>query len=407
MRKTPLKTISLSGLVAVSVSLFSTSVVSAVLPEDRADILYHSYEGGGAEITGPSVLLRKQFAETISIWGNYYEDMVTNASIDVQSGGSTEGYTEDRTEYSAGMDYLHDKTIMSVSYTKSSENDYDAQTVGISVSQDFFGDLTTFSMNYSQGNDIVGNNTDNELPEEEQQQDPVVHQRYGINLTQILTKNWIVGLNAETVLDEGKSETGGLSPLANPYRSYHYLNTDGIRTSEKEKYPFTRNSDAVALRSMYYLPYRASVKLEYRTYSDSWGITASNYELRYIHPIGQRWILEAKYRYYSQTQAEFYSDLFSKADEFEFMGRDKELSTYSNTNTGLGVTYEINSNWIGFVDKMTINMFWDRMSFKYDNFRDSRQSIGPGDIEATSAAGEEELYAFDADVIRLFISVIY
>ena len=33
---------------------------AAVLPEDRADALYHRYEGGGVTVDGPSLLVRKK-----------------------------------------------------------------------------------------------------------------------------------------------------------------------------------------------------------------------------------------------------------------------------------------------------------------------------------------------------------
>jgi len=40
---------------------------AAVLPDDRADVLYHRYEGGGVTIDGPSLLVRKKFAEKYSV----------------------------------------------------------------------------------------------------------------------------------------------------------------------------------------------------------------------------------------------------------------------------------------------------------------------------------------------------
>ena len=36
---------------------------AGVLPEDRADVLYHRYQGGGVTIQGPSVLVRKKIGE--------------------------------------------------------------------------------------------------------------------------------------------------------------------------------------------------------------------------------------------------------------------------------------------------------------------------------------------------------
>src|SRR5690606_13330154 len=36
---------------------------AAVLPDDRADVLYHRYDGGGVTIDGPSLLVRKKLKE--------------------------------------------------------------------------------------------------------------------------------------------------------------------------------------------------------------------------------------------------------------------------------------------------------------------------------------------------------
>ena len=56
---------------------------AAVLPEDRVDAMYHSYDGGGLEVTGPSYLVRKGFKDKVSAWTNYYVDSISSASIDV------------------------------------------------------------------------------------------------------------------------------------------------------------------------------------------------------------------------------------------------------------------------------------------------------------------------------------
>ena len=78
-RITPLARASLLSLMAV------TAARATVLPEDRADILWHRYQGGGVTIEGPSVLVRKKFAERVSFSVNWYEDMVSSASIDVMT----------------------------------------------------------------------------------------------------------------------------------------------------------------------------------------------------------------------------------------------------------------------------------------------------------------------------------
>ncbi|MDM3872177.1 DUF3570 domain-containing protein [Porticoccus sp. W117] len=366
-------------------ALLSFSATAATLPEDRLDIMYHAYKGGGATIDGPSVLVRKKFADKISVRGNYYTDFVSSASIDVIATASA--YEEERTEFSGGIDYLHNKTTMSLNVTSSSENDYDAQTVGFSISQDFFGDLTTLALGYSVGSDTVRRRDDDVFEEE------VDRQQFSITLTQIITPKLVASLGVESIVDEGF--------LNNPYRQYRFLDATETRgfSYALEQYPGTRNSDAVALRGLYYLPWHASVKGEYRRFADSWGIEADSVEFGYTHPWKHGLTFEAKLRHYKQDQADFYSDLFAFQGSQNFLARDKELSTFTSNTIGIGVSYELPNKLWGLAEKSTVNLFWDRIAFDYDNFRD---------VTATGFnPGEEPLYSFDADVIRLFLSVWY
>lgn len=378
-------------------ALFIARDASAlVLPEDRADVLYHAYDGGGVRVDGPSVLVRKGYKEKVSAYANYYQDMVSSASIDVLTSGSP--YTEERTEYSVGMDYLADRALLSLSYTNSSESDYDAETVSFGISQDFFGDMTTLALGYSRGDDEVRRN---EPDGSSVFQGDAQRQRYNLGLSQILTRSWIVSFSAETVVDDGY--------LRNPYRQIRYLPTadDSDVLFAPESYPETRNSDAFALRTIYYLPYRASIRLEGRVFSDSWGIKAENYEIRYTHPVRSRMILELKARTYSQTQADFYRDLFPFERASEFMGRDKELSTYSANSFGIGATYEFAAK-LPFVKKHSASLFWDFMQFDYDNFRNALLSRSEaGEPPPEYRVGEEPTYSFEANVIRLFYTVNY
>ncbi|NOY61726.1 MAG: DUF3570 domain-containing protein [Gammaproteobacteria bacterium] len=355
---------------------------AAVLPEERADLLYHSYDGGGIEINGPSLLVRKQLGNQASVSANYYVDSITSASIDVEVLGASE-YSEERVENSLGFDYLRGKTIMSLAYTSSSENDFDAKSAHFSVSQSMFGDLTTVSMGYSRGWDTVRKTGDETFEKEANRQN------YRLGISQILSKNLLLDFGVELITDEGF--------LNNPYRAVRYV--DGASTSfQPELYPNTRTSNSVALRTIYYLPYRASVHGEYRLFSDSWGIKADTVEIGYTHPFRENWIFDIKYRVYNQTQADFYSDLFPFIDAQNFLARDKELSTYNNQTVGVAATYKFARGGWGFIDKGTLNASYDLIQFDYDNFRDARVNV---------AAGTEPLYSFKADVIKLFVSIWY
>jgi hypothetical protein len=69
--------------IAAGAMLLLGGAHAGVLPDDRADILYHRYDGGGITVDGPSVLVRKKFGDNFSVAYNYYEDMISSASIDV------------------------------------------------------------------------------------------------------------------------------------------------------------------------------------------------------------------------------------------------------------------------------------------------------------------------------------
>jgi Protein of unknown function (DUF3570)/Gram-negative porin len=375
--RTLIRLIALAGL-----ALAANGVAqAAVLPDDRADALYHRYDGGGVTIDGPSLLLRKKFAEKYSVSANYYMDMVSSASIDVMTTASP--YTEERTQGSLAFDVLQGKTQYSVSYTLSDESDYTANTASFDLSQDVFGDLTTVSFGFSQGWDEVRKNGDDAFEE------TVDRRNYRFGLQQIVTPRLMAGLNYEVITDEGF--------LNNPYRSVRYLDETSARgfSYQPELYPHTRTSNAVAINARYFLPYRAAIHGEYRFYTDTWGIDANTVSLGYTHPWGKRWILEAGYRWYDQSAADFYSDLFPRADAQNFLARDKELSTFTSHMFSLGATYQLPSLGWERIQRSTVNLFYDRINYRYDDFRDVRTGGAPG---------TEELYSFDADVYRLFIS---
>jgi hypothetical protein len=384
-------------LVALAALNFPAGSWAGVLPEDRADVLYHRYEGGGVTIDGPSVLVRKKMAEKYSLSANYYMDMVTSASIDVEMSGASE-YKEERTQYSVGFDYLRGKTTYSLGYSSSEENDYDAQTTSFGISQDLFGDLTTISMGFTKGADTVRRRDPTTNQIDPSFAEPIDRWSYRVGVSQILTKSLITSLQLEVITDEGF--------LNNPYRSYRFVNPsdDRLFALAREIYPRTRTSNAVAVNARYFLPYRAAVHGGYRFFTDTWGIGADTVEVGYTHPLGP-WTFEAGYRYYTQTRADFYSDLFERADEQNFLARDKELSTFKSQTLSIGATYEFARGGWKFIKKGTLNLYYDRIEFDYEDFRDARFSLLPASDPGFRPAGTEPLYTFGANVIQAFVSI--
>lgn len=356
---------------------------AGVLPDDRTDILYHLYEGDGIQIDGPSVLVRKKAGKSMSFVGNYYVDMISSASIDVVTTASP--YTEERTQWSLGMDYLRGNTTLSTSYTNSVESDFDATTYSFGVSQDMFGDLTTLSLSYSYGDDIVGRSDDPNFERENKRQ------QYALGLTQVLTRNLITSVNFETITDEGF--------LNNPYRTVRYADpTQPLGYAyEPELYPRTRTSNALGIRARYFLPWRAAIQAEYRGFTDTWDITSHTGALTYVHP-WRDWTFEFKYRFYDQGSAHFFRDLFSRSEATNFRGRDKELSALTSNTFKMQATYEFLGNGWNFIDRGSVTLSYDFLTIDYEEFRDLRIG-GP--------VGEEPFFQMDSNIIQLFFSFWY
>lgn len=378
----------MQGLLWLPLCFASAVAFAAVLPEDRIDVGYFTYAESDQDIKVPTVLVRKSVLDKLSLSAEYYVDDISGASIDVQA-RATE-YSEERTETSLGADYLHEKTLLSVRYTATDENDFDGSSVHVDVSQDFFGDMTTLSFGYSRGNNDIGKTGDDSFEQEAK------NQAYRFALSQVLSASLIANISFESITDEGY--------LQNPYRSVRYADASAPDGSgffyQEENYPNTRSSDAVAFRYRYYLESNSVTYGEFRYFRDSWGIQARNFELGYVKPFGDTgWEFEIKYRNYQQTDADFFSDLYSRPDETNFRARDKELSSFSSDSYGVAIRYGIEPDDWWFVEKASATLYYDYMSFNYDNFRNV--------LENTGNPGEEPRYSFDASVIRLFFSVWY
>src|SRR5208283_5912853 len=113
------------GLAATAFALAAVTRAD-VLPDDRADVLYDHWQGGGEEVQGPSVLVRKKIGDSVSLSANYYVDMISSASVDVLSTASP--YKETRTQESLSADYLNGKTTYTLGYISSDELDYNSKT---------------------------------------------------------------------------------------------------------------------------------------------------------------------------------------------------------------------------------------------------------------------------------------
>jgi hypothetical protein len=386
----------LSRLAALAALSLMCVAGAAVLPDDRADLFYSSYRGGGMDITGESVLVRKKFSEQFAVEANYFIDKVSGASVDVLSNASV--IKDERKQKSLSVDYIHDKTQYNLSYTNSTERDYISNTTHFSLSQDMFGDLTTVTLGFTDSRNKIGENNGKSFA-------PVIawlghaqSRSYEGGLSQVVTKNLIAGVTLEVITDQGL--------LSNPYRSIRYLDpTVPLGYSlGTQIYPNTHTSTAVETRAKYYLPYRAAASVSYRYFTDTWGVRANTIELGYTQPVSNKFIFEGRLRHYNQNHATFYSDLFPFANSQNFEARDQNLAASTNNTIDAKMTWAFAPEGFLIFKRATTTFDVSRIQFKYGDFRDIR---APYTIANGYAAGDEPLYRFNAMVYQVYISMFF
>jgi len=380
----------------IAALLLIRSTSADVLPDNRADVFYSKYSGGGMDITGYSATARAKITENFALEANYFVDKVSGASVDVLSQASV--IKDERKQKSGTLEYLHDKTTYTLSYMTSVERDYVSDTASFSLSQSMFGDLTTLTLGFANTHDRVGDNGGTADKPNITWVGHALSRAYSGGLSQIITKNFIAGVNLQVITDAGY--------LANPYREIRYSVSSDVSPKlyalASQVYPDTHTSTAVQVQAKYYLPYRAAVTGLYRYYTDTWGVVGNTYELDYTHPIQNKWIFEGRVRYYKQSAASFYSDLFPFAGSQNFTARDQNLAALDNTTIGAKVTYAFLPDGWRMFKRGTVTADVSRIRFNYLNFRNIKDFGLP-----QYQPSEEPLYQFSAMVYQVYLSMYF
>jgi hypothetical protein len=343
--------------------LAGSGAAAIELPEERADAMYHLYDGGGLRAHGPALLVRKSIADKVSLSANSYVDMVSNASIDVVTTASP--FKETRHEVGVGADTVYRNALLSVSASHSKEPDYRADALNLDVAQEVFGGMTTVSLGFTRASDEVGRSNSPEFSESAR------HWRYRLGVTQIITPRCLASVNVESVADDGY--------LGNPYRAARVFGA-----AVPERVPSTRSSRAVKLRVLGEAGERGALSADYRYFWDTWGIRAHTFGIGYARYFGATWLADASVRLHTQDKAVFYSDNF--ATETLYVSRNRQLSTFTSIGPGMKVSYRAlqTGNY-----EIRVNGAYEWLRFRFDDFTDLRSG---------------SLYSYSAHIVQLNVS---
>jgi hypothetical protein len=359
------------GLMGLAAAGAATVAPAAVLPEDKAEAMFHIYDGGGVKADGPAFLVRKKLGERVSLSGGYYVDAVSNASIDVVTYASP--FKERRNVWDFGADWLVGSSILSLSGSRSTESDYESSAANVDVSAEVFGGMTTLSLGFTRGSDRVGRTDRPEIFF-----DDVRRWQYRSGVTQILTARWLVSLNGEVISEEGY--------LGSPYRAARVFGA-----FVPERLPRTRTGRAVKLRSLAEVRPGTSLRVEARAYWDTWDVRATTWELAGSHKfggefLGGNWLLDVSLRGHKQSRALFYSDN-AQVDNL-FVTRNRQLSAFDTSALGAKLTWTPAAAWAQRWGVQVTGVV-ERKRFRFPEFTDLRVQLP---------------YAYDANVVQLLVT---
>lgn len=180
-------------------------------------------------------------------------------------------------------------------YYVSDEVDYHAQMVWTNYNHDFLNQNLNLSAGLNYAWDLIEPVQDADTIEIPGERNTVY---MSFVATQVLTPTTVVRAGFERSLVDGLQH--------NPYRNVYAA---GGNTAER--HPYSRQRDDWFIRVSQFFKNRSSIKLDYKYYSDDWGIDSHTAGAKLTQYITDGFVVRYRYRYYSQGAAYFFRDEYA------------------------------------------------------------------------------------------------
>lgn len=298
---------------------------------------YYFSDSGENSVVTTSFNLAKKLLEKTTFLIDIELDQVTVPAVTAVTGATrpqrrkSEPFEKSRGQVIVGLQQgIGDNATLAGNFYRSQEVDYKSNSfVGI-YSQEFNEKNTTLTLRGQFNADLVGKILDN--GDVRQQRKKTYNG--SLNLSQLLSLNTVMDFGYDLVLHKGY--------LSDPYRLVRVYDANGASSTVDELHPVSRTRHAVATKISQFIPQvKASVIASYRYYFDSWKVTSHTGEVKFNKYILTHFIFGVDYRYYTQSDANFYQDRYVGA-QFQGGGlrtADYKLKAFSSNNFGFNLTY--------------------------------------------------------------------
>ena len=316
--------------------------------EDDKSIYYKDTDG---VVSNRLLLSLKKFIrENTSISLDMDVDSVSSASarIDAVTSASQKAGEEDRIDGKAGITHTSGTSIYSAGVGMSRENNYNSDLVYASIGKEFNKRNTNVTFLISETRDEIESVRIGDGRDFPKSKDTST---IGLSLSQTLTPRTVAAIGYEFSSVDGYQ--------AHPE---NIVNLSDTSEYTNEVHPESRERNATVIRINQYLTWKAALHADYRYYNDSWGVKSDTYGLKYYHYITEDLILRARYRYYSQGKADFYSASSESGTPYPTI--DGKLRSFDSTLYGIKIIKDITGLVSGLglakVENASFNLKYDR-----------------------------------------------
>ncbi|CAA6813145.1 MAG: Unknown protein [uncultured Campylobacterales bacterium] len=355
-------------------SLVALACIATLSAEDSISISYLQYDedNNRVSVSAPAIAIQKDFGKDYTLDVYVVSDSVSGATPTyveenvVASSGATSVATttsvvpvynqsnefdEVRNAYTLNLTKrLENRNEISIGTTVSLESDYYSYELSGGYLQ-YLDTAKNRSLNYglsAQFNEILvycASSTDTEVCDASSgSSEAATSIGIGteIGLSQILDKNSIIKGSLFLKYEDGY--------LSNPYLKA--VKDDGVSlTLESDQRPDTRLGYGAYLSYKNAFRDNQTFQVDYRLYSDDWGILSNTVNTKYYYEATNDLTLGFGLRYYKQSEADFYQEGYFEPSA-RYLSSDERLSDFS------AVTYTFEAKY-NITDKLSTNFSYN------------------------------------------------
>ncbi|MDH5327903.1 MAG: DUF3570 domain-containing protein [Gammaproteobacteria bacterium] len=348
-----------SGTVLIFGAIAHSSLSFA---EDELELFYSYYtDSSGLDVTSPNIYLSKEITDQSSFSFLYLRetfaksaqgdgtDAVSGATTVV--GGSGSDFEEDRNEFGFNYSYTQNDTTLGAGYYYGEEPDYKSKSLLLSWDQSLFDKNLTLSTRVASGQDNADSSGNGAFDRNK------TMNRLVLAATQLLSPRSLIVGGMALEHQQGYLSSSTRRIVIETF----FPGGGGVRTVYDENHPDERLRQVYFLRAKQYFDSRSALDVNLSHYADDWGISAQSAEFRLSRYLTPELIGRVRYRYYTQTAADFYQENYTQQEAI--MTADYRLRAYDSALYGIKLSYYL--RWFNNAS----------VSLSYDTYAESNEGI--------------------------------